>query len=96
MRRVLICPICQRHEFVQIPESMVMQRNALRSGLVPIIIKEAICDHHFIVYVDKQWKIRRVMPVPEDSPFPHMFALEKRRFAKEHLVLDVRKSISCK
>lgn len=86
MRIVLFCPICRRHELINLPESIVKERKFNFDTLVPLFCKQYICNHSFIAYVDKNWKVRRFMPVEENNPFPHMFALERKRF-QEHLII---------
>lgn len=86
MRIVLFCPLCRKHELVILPEEIIRKREKNLEGLVPLFCKHYICEHSFIAYVDRNWKIRRFMPVEDDNPFPHMFELERKRF-EEHLII---------
>ena len=88
MRLVIFCPVCQKHDLVRVPVILEKQRNEIDRGLVPILIKQVICPHNFIAYVDRNWKVRRFMPVTFDDEFPHMFQLEEQQFQKYHLTFE--------
>jgi hypothetical protein len=51
----VICPVCKAQNTVRIPKSVINQASQLTTVSVP---KGEICQHHFQVFIDKNFKIR--------------------------------------
>ena len=51
----IICPVCRTKKSINIPARIIDKSKQLTSILIPI---GRICDHAFIPFVDKQFKVR--------------------------------------
>ncbi len=51
----VICPVCKAQNTVRIPKSVINQASQLTTVSVP---KGEICQHHFQLFIDKNFKIR--------------------------------------
>ena len=51
----IICPVCRTKKSINIPARVIDKSKQLTSILIPI---GRICDHAFIPFVDKQFKVR--------------------------------------
>ena len=51
----VICPVCKARNTVRIPKSIINQASQLTTVSVP---KGEICQHHFQLFIDKNFKIR--------------------------------------
>ena len=51
----VICPVCKTQNTVRIPKSVINQASQLTTVSVP---KGEICQHHFQLFIDKNFKIR--------------------------------------
>ncbi len=52
----IICPTCSKHGKIQVEDSLVKQNER---GITAInIMKNIICEHSFLVYVDKNYNVR--------------------------------------
>ena len=51
----VICPVCKAQNTIQIPKSVINQASQLTTVSVP---KGEICQHHFQLFIDKNFKIR--------------------------------------
>jgi len=51
----VICPVCKAQNTVRIPKSVINQASQLATVSVP---KGEICQHHFQLFIDKNFKIR--------------------------------------
>ncbi len=49
------CPICNSQKQLKIPESIVKKANQLTTISLP---KGVLCDHHFQMFVDRNFKVR--------------------------------------
>ena len=58
----VICPICKSGEKITVPVSIINQ-----TGLTTVSIpKDLVCNHHFQVFIDKQFKVRGYQKVDLD------------------------------
>ena len=58
-RLILKCPVCGASKMQKIPESLINKRNCNEKGICTILIPEdSICEHLFVVYVDRDFRIR--------------------------------------
>lgn len=56
LKKVLIsCPICHKSGNVKVPTDIVKSK---RTGLSTITVERRICDHTFLIYVDKNFNMR--------------------------------------
>jgi len=56
LKNVLIsCPICHKSGNVKVPMDIVKSK---RTGLSTITVERRICDHTFLIYVDKNFNMR--------------------------------------
>lgn len=51
----IICPVCQKSGWLMVPKEPIQSS---QKGLTTITIEKTICDHTFIVYLDKNFNIR--------------------------------------
>lgn len=51
----IICPICRSKKYINIPKRIIEQAKQLTSILIPV---GRICDHAFVPFIDKQFKVR--------------------------------------
>ena len=51
----VICPVCKAQNTVRIPKSVINQASQLTTVSIP---KGEICQHHFQLFIDKNFKIR--------------------------------------
>jgi len=51
----VICPVCKAKNTIRIPKSIINQASHLTTVSVP---KGEICQHHFQLFIDKNFKIR--------------------------------------
>ena len=51
----VICPVCKAQNTIRIPKSIINQASQLTTISVP---KGEICQHHFQLFIDKNFKIR--------------------------------------
>jgi len=51
----VICPVCKTQNTIRIPKSVINQASQLTTVSVP---KGEICQHHFQLFIDKNFKIR--------------------------------------
>lgn len=51
----IICPICRTRNIINIPKRVIDESKQLTSIFIPI---GRICDHAFIPFIDKQFKVR--------------------------------------
>jgi hypothetical protein len=67
MKRIsLECPICGKSKFQKLPSGLVKKRKEFKKGIVGILIPEKkICDHKFVVYIDKNFNLRDVLSADE-------------------------------
>ncbi|MFX1275079.1 MAG: hypothetical protein ACFFBP_18620 [Promethearchaeota archaeon] len=50
----VVCPICQQKKLIHVPQNMLK-----KDGLTTISIpREVVCNHHFQIFIDKNFKIR--------------------------------------
>lgn len=52
---IVICPLCSKKERITIPIDIVAKRSNMA---VVGITKGKVCDHSFVIYVDKDFSIR--------------------------------------
>ncbi|MHA1489756.1 MAG: hypothetical protein ACTSRI_08875 [Promethearchaeota archaeon] len=51
----VVCPICKSKKEIEIPESIIKQASQLTTISLP---KGLVCNHHFQIFVDKNYKVR--------------------------------------
>ncbi len=51
----VVCPICKEIKDVEIPESIINQASQLTTVSIP---KNLVCQHHFQIFVDKNFRVR--------------------------------------
>ncbi|TFH26509.1 MAG: hypothetical protein E4G98_06995 [Promethearchaeota archaeon] len=58
------CPFCNTAKYHLIPESTQKKVKESPSGITTMLIKEMdICEHTFLVYFDKEYKVRSMQKV---------------------------------
>jgi hypothetical protein len=50
-----VCPVCKKHQELDIPKSVVEEKKNLTTVSIP---KGMICEHQFQAFIDKQFKVR--------------------------------------
>jgi hypothetical protein len=61
---LIICPHCKTARYHLIPESTQLKVNESPSGITTMLIKEQdFCGHTFLVYFDRNYKVRSVQKV---------------------------------
>ncbi|MBD3195854.1 MAG: hypothetical protein GF317_12405 [Candidatus Lokiarchaeota archaeon] len=60
------CPVCSKTGFIHVPKDPIDKN---KKGLSTITIEQSICDHRFLVYIDKNYSVRAsekidFVPVP--------------------------------
>ncbi|MFX1395620.1 MAG: hypothetical protein ACFFAS_01100 [Promethearchaeota archaeon] len=68
VRNVAItCPICKYKKKLNIPESIVKKTNQLTTVSLP---RGIVCDHHFQMFIDRNFKIRGYQKVDFELATP--------------------------
>lgn len=67
MKKVLlVCPTCNAIKTQSLPEQIMQQKFQCEQGIIGILVPEkSICEHVFIVYIDKAFNIRERIAVNE-------------------------------
>ena len=61
---LIICPKCKKAKYHVIPENIQEEVKNSPSGITSLLIlKDEICEHTFLVYFDKQYKVRSMQSV---------------------------------
>ena len=66
-----VCPICRSKKSLEIPDSIVKKNTQLTTISLP---KGLVCDHHFQMYIDKNFKIRGYQKVDFE---PKLYFIEE-------------------
>ena len=85
----VICPVCKSKNVIQIPKSVINNATQLTTISVP---KGKICQHHFQLFLDKNFVIRGYQKV--DFQLNHKKDKQDKFDSKNHFVnsLDLYKS----
>jgi len=85
----VICPVCKSKDVIQIPKSVINNATQLTTVSVP---KGKICQHHFQLFLDKNFTIRGYQKV--DFQLNHKNDNQEKFDSKNHFVnsLDLYKS----
>lgn len=51
----LICPICSSKKEIKLPKSIISKKKSLTTVSIP---NEMVCEHHFQVFIDQNFKVR--------------------------------------
>ncbi len=73
-----ICPICKSKKNIDLPTSIVNQASNIATISLP---KGLVCDHHFQMFVDKNFHVRGYQKVDLEMDF-------KRKSSDEKLEID--------
>ena len=72
------CPICKSKKSLEIPDSIVKKNTQLTTISLP---KGLVCDHHFQMFIDKNFKIRGYQKVDFE---PKQGYIREEQNEKEH------------
>ena len=80
----IICPICKSKKQLNIPKAIINQAKQLTTVSIQ---KGMLCNHHFQVFIDKNFKVRGYQKIDfEVSPRErgeNSFKMEKKRNSKK-------------